>query len=195
LHSKPNVFARVPKYKSLWQTPNERGLPIGNLTSQFFANVYLNELDQFVKHELRAKYYYRYVDDFVIFNDSPIILNEFFDRINIFVKERLQLQLHPFKKRLGVVNQGVDFVGYMHKPFRRYARKRTVNRLQSRVNQWKKSSNLFDEDALIRLRNSANSYYGLIRHTASYNLRKDIGQQVHSLFIRSDEKYKKLVIF
>jgi retron-type reverse transcriptase len=193
LHSTPAVFSRVPKHKSLWQTPKERGLPIGNLTSQFFANVYLNELDQFVKHRLKIKYYYRYVDDFVILHEEPNVLNEFFDKIKKFVEQKLKLELHPFKKRLGRVDQGIDFVGYMHKPFRRYARKRTVNRLQSRVNQWKKNPNLFDDEVLTNLRNSVNSYYGTIKHTASYNLRKSIGQQVNSLFIQPDEKYTKLL--
>lgn len=80
LKSKSETFDRVPRHKSLWHTPLDRGLPIGNLTSQFFANVYLNELDQFVKHKLRAKYYYRHVDDFIILHESSDYLNDCFAR-------------------------------------------------------------------------------------------------------------------
>ena len=80
------------------QTGNHgKGMPLGNLTSQFFANVFLNELDQYVKHILKAKYYLRYVDDFVILNHDRRILEEHLFRINLFVQEQLNLQLHPEK--------------------------------------------------------------------------------------------------
>lgn len=194
LHSKQEAFGRVPKHKSLWHIPEGRGLPIGNLTSQFFANVYLNELDQFVKHQLRVKYYYRYVDDFIFLDESPATLNHYFREIQIFLENRLMLELHPFKKRLGRVDQGVDFVGYFHKPYRRYARKRTVNRLKSRVNLWKKDESAKAEYSLINFRNSVNSYFGLIGHTASYRLRKSICQSVLAPNIGSDEKFQKLMI-
>ncbi len=194
LKSKREAFARVPHHKSLWHTPADRGLPIGNLTSQFFANVYLNELDQFVKYNLRAKYYYRYVDDFVILHESPNYLTDSFAQIEQFLKASLKIELHPFKKRLGKVDQGVDFVGYFHKPFRRYPRKRTSNRLKSVVHQWQMNPEAFAPESLIQLRNSVNSYYGLIRHTSSYRLRKHLGDQVASLFVWPDEKYTKIIL-
>ena len=87
LKSKREVFDRVPKYKSLWNAPSHQGLPIGNLTSQFFANVYLDRLDQFVKHTLRAKYYFRYVDDWVILGESIDVLNSHFAAIDRFLRE------------------------------------------------------------------------------------------------------------
>lgn len=194
LKSKREAFDRVPKHKSLWNTPADRGLPIGNLTSQFFANVYLNELDQFAKHELRVKYYYRYVDDFVILHESPDYLNDCFGRAGQFLQDRLKLELHPFKKRLGLVDQGVDFVGYFHKPYRRYARRRTIQRAKSVVAQWKKNPKAYSPEALIGLRDSANSYLGLIRHTSSYRLRKHMGDQVRSLFVWPDKNYTKLIL-
>ncbi len=194
LKSKPEAFARVPRHKSLWRTPDDRGLPIGNLTSQFFANVYLNELDQFVKHVLRSKYYYRYVDDFAILHESSDYLNECFHRTGQFLQENMKVELHPFKKRLGPVDQGIDFVGYFHKPYRRYARRRTIQRAKCLVSQWKKNPRGYSPDALIRLRNSTNAYLGLIRPTASYRLRKHLGDQVRSLFIWPDEKYTKFVV-
>lgn len=106
IKSTSEAFGRVPTYKSLWNTVDERGLPIGNLTSQFFANVYLNELDQFAKCTLKAKYYYRYVDDFLILNESSEYLNDCFQRIDEFLKKELKIELHPYKKRLGKVDQG-----------------------------------------------------------------------------------------
>lgn len=118
--SKPEAFARVARSKSLWFADPDRGLPIGNLTSQFFANVYLNELDQFVTQTLQAKRYYRYVDDFVILHESPTQLNEWYSAIDAFLRDRLKIELHPFKKRLAPIDSGVDFVGFLHKPYRRY---------------------------------------------------------------------------
>jgi len=88
-----------------------KGMPLGNLTSQFFANVYLNELDQFVKHKLKAKYYIRYVDDFVIFDNSKHRLERYKAVIRIFLKEKLQLDLHPLKSRLINLNNGTEFLG------------------------------------------------------------------------------------
>lgn len=165
-----------------------------HLTSQFFANVYLNELDQFAKHVLRAKYYYRYVDDFIILHESPDFLNDCFVRAEKFLADSLKIELHPFKRRLGKVDQGVDFVGYFHKPYRRFPRKRTASRLKSVVNQWKMDPHAFRPESLNKLRHSVNSYYGLIRPTASYRLRKHIGDQVSSLFVRPDEKYTELIL-
>ena len=75
-------------------------MPLGNLTSQFFANVYLNELDQFMKHKLGAKYYLRYVDDFVILHSSKHQLNIWKKEINNFLNEKLKLELHPNKSKI-----------------------------------------------------------------------------------------------
>jgi len=194
IKSKPELFAHVPRHKSLWCTEDDRALPIGNLTSQFFANVYLNELDQFVKHRLRIPYYYRYVDDFVVLHDSPKVLNKYFDQIQDFLSDKLKLELHPFKKRIGRLDQGIDFVGYFHKPYRRYTRKRTVNKLRSKITQWKKSPEPFENETLFRLRSSVNSYLGLMRHTDSYELRKSISSEVQSIFVWPDEKYQKLIL-
>lgn len=194
LKSKSEAFARVPHHKSLWHTPLDRGLPIGNLTSQFFANVYLNELDQFVKHKLRAKYYFRYVDDFIILHESSDYLNECFARAEEFLMNSLKIELHPYKKRLGLLDQGIDFVGYFHKPYRRFPRKRTANRLKSVVNQWKMNPQGYSPDALTQMRNSVNSYFGLIRQTSSYRMRKHLGDEIRSLFAWPDEKYTKIIL-
>ena len=67
----PALFQLIPPHKSLFKVPKNQGLPIGNLTSQFFANIYLNELDQFAKHQLKIKYYLRYVDDLLMLHQNP----------------------------------------------------------------------------------------------------------------------------
>ncbi|HMN69642.1 MAG TPA: reverse transcriptase/maturase family protein [Bdellovibrionales bacterium] len=194
MKSKPSAFARVPKYKSLLNNEPNKGLPIGNLTSQFFANVYLNELDQFVKHRLRAKYYYRYVDDWVILDESAAVLNSHFDAIQEFLHTRLALELHPFKKRIAPIHQGIDFIGFVHKPYRRQLRSRTAHKMASVVHQWKKSPSALKREALIDFRNSLNSYFGISRWASTYRLRKHIGDGVSSLFIRPDENYLKLIV-
>jgi len=194
MKSKPSAFARVPKHKSLLNNGPKKGLPIGNLTSQFFANVYLDELDQFVKHILRAKYYYRYVDDWVILNESAAVLNGHFDAIQNFLQTKLALELHPYKRRIAPIHQGIDFIGYIHKPHRRQIRPRTAGKMASLVHQWKKSSYALDSDALIHLRNTMNSYFGIVRWASTYRLRKHIGDSVNGLFIRPDGNYLKLIV-
>lgn len=194
MKSKPSAFARVPRHKSLLNAARNKGLPIGNLTSQFFANVYLDALDQFVKHTLRAKYYYRYVDDWVILGESPGELNKQFDSIQEFLRSKLALELHPFKMRIAPIYQGIDFIGYIHKPYRRQIRTRSAGKMVSLVHQWKKSSYALEDDALIDLRNSLNSYFGIARWASTYRLRKHIGMGVSGLFIRPDENYLKLVV-
>lgn len=194
MKSKPEAFARVPKHKSLWNTPSDRGLPIGNLTSQFFANVYMNELDQFAKHGLKTKYYYRYVDDFMILHESSDYLNECFKRTEEFVQEKLKIELHPFKKRIGPADRGVDFVGFYHLPYRRIPRRRTLHRLKSQVTQWQKNPKGLSDESLVKFRNSYNSYCGLIRHSSTYRFRKHLGDRVRSLFIWPDEDYQKLIL-
>src|SRR3989339_248340 len=94
-----------------------KGMPLGNLTSQFFANVYLNELDQFVKHKLKAKQYIRYVDDFVILHHSEEKLAEWKEKIVGFLRENLLLDLHPEKTRIILSDHGVDFLGLKIFPF------------------------------------------------------------------------------
>lgn len=90
---------------------NAKGMPIGNLTSQFFANVYLNELDYFVKHKLKAKYYIRYVDDFVILHESKETLESYKSRINEFLVT-IRLELHPEKSKIIPLHRGVNLLGF-----------------------------------------------------------------------------------
>ena len=149
--SPAHLFNRVPQHKRLVAQPANLGLPIGNMSSQFFANVYLDALDQFAKHQLRAKHYIRYVDDFVFLHDSPQQLNQWLAEVEAFLP-RLGAKLNPTKTILQPVDRGVDFVGHVIKPWRRTTRKRSL------AQALKRTAAAPVED----LRETANSYFGLL---------------------------------
>ncbi|AXH59049.1 RNA-directed DNA polymerase [Pseudomonas amygdali pv. lachrymans] len=149
--SPAHLFSRVPQHKRLAAQPARLGLPIGNLSSQFFANVYLDALDQFAKHKLRAKHYVRYVDDFVFLHESPQQLNEWLSAVEGFLPS-LGARLNPTKTILQPVDRGVDFVGHVIKPWRRTTRKRSL------AQAMKRTAAAPAED----LRETANSYFGLL---------------------------------
>lgn len=145
-------LALVPPHKSLFNAPDDHGLPIGNLSSQFFANVLLDDLDQHIKHRVRAPHYVRYVDDMVLLHHSPQWLNA--TRTAIEAKlATLHLQLNPRKTILQPVDRGVDFVGHVIKPWRRTTRPRTLATALQRI-QTTPPEDLFA---------TGNSYLGLVR--------------------------------
>ena len=104
-------------------------MPLGNLTSQFFANIYLNELDHYVKEQLKAKYYIRYVDDFVILHKNKIILESYKTKIDEFLKTNLSLELHPDKSKIIFLPRGVEFLGLKVFPYHRLMKKRNRRKL------------------------------------------------------------------
>jgi retron-type reverse transcriptase len=109
------------------------GLPLGNLTSQLLANIYLHELDYFMKHELRKRYYIRYADDFVILGKDREHLQALISRIEQFLAGRLSLSLHPNKVFVHTVASGVDFLGWVHFPNHRVLRTTTKRRMLARI--------------------------------------------------------------
>jgi len=108
------------------------GIPIGNLTSQLFANIYLNELDYFVKHELRWKFYLRYMDDFLLFSSNKKELFTALKRIEVFLAENLRLRAHPIKRTVSPVRCGVDWVGYRIYPWTARIRRINIFRFRKR---------------------------------------------------------------
>src|SRR3989338_4053931 len=108
-------------------------MPLGNLTSQFFANVYLNELDQFVKHNLKARYYIRYVDDFVILDDSMQKLENHKVNIEHFLTEKLKLKLHPDKSKILNFANGVGFLGHRIYPYHKRITKKNIKRFERKL--------------------------------------------------------------
>lgn len=149
----PGMMEHVPPHKRLMEQPAHLGLPIGNLSSQFFANVYLNELDQFVKHKLRCRHYIRYVDDFVLLHESAQWLNAAHAEIEAFLPRTLGARLNPTKTILQPVARGIDFVGQVIRPWVRHTRARTVNEGLRRLRE------MPPPDVYA----SANSYFGLLR--------------------------------
>lgn len=187
----PHLFKHIPPKKSLWNSDSTHGLPIGNLTSQFFSNVYLNVLDQFVKQKLKCRYYVRYVDDFIILFDNPHDLNIFFEKIDTHIDQNLGLRLHPCKKLINTVTQGMNFVGFFVLPDRILLRKRTLNKIRHCINNWKRLFNPFDEEHLQAFFRSMNSYFGMMVNLKSYNLRFSFALQINSLFITCDYSVSK----
>nr|WP_249309180.1 RNA-directed DNA polymerase [Ralstonia insidiosa] len=164
-----SLIERVPPHKRLMEQPAHLGLPIGNLSSQFFANVYLNELDQHVKHRLRARHYIRYVDDFLLLHESPQWLNAAHAEIEAFLPERLGARLNPSKTILQPVARGIDFVGQVIRPWVRHTRKRTLNVGAQRLR-------VMPADDVFA---AANSYLGLLRQaTASHADRAQVANVV-----------------
>ncbi|SIR00763.1 RNA-directed DNA polymerase [Pseudacidovorax sp. RU35E] len=156
LRARPHELALVPEHKRLMNAPAHCGLPIGNLSSQFFANVLLDGLDQHVKHQLRAPHYVRYVDDFVLLHDSPQWLNEAHARIEAKL-DALRLQLNPRKTILQPVSRGIDFVGQLIKPWRRTTRPRTLRTALTRLETLPPG----------KLYATGNSYFGQVRQAGS----------------------------
>lgn len=111
-----------------FHTEPGKGLPLGNLTSQLLVNVYMNELDQFMKHRAKAKYYIRYADDFVVFSRDKSELQTILLQVSAFLELRLFLSLHPDKVFIKTVASGVDFLGWKHFPNHRVLRTATKKR-------------------------------------------------------------------
>ena len=105
------------------------GLPLGNLTSQLLANAYMNEFDQFMKRELRIRYYVRYADDFVVVHESRRYVTGLIPKIAKFLEVRLALSLHPGKVSVTTFASGVDFLGWVHFPHHRTLRTSTKRRM------------------------------------------------------------------
>ena len=178
-----NLVEHLPPHKSLFHAIGEKGLPVGNLTSQFFANVYLNELDQYAKHILKCKYYARYCDDFLILDDSPDRLNELRENIRRFLFERLNLSLNEKFTSVLPVSNGIDFLGYIIKEGYTLARRRVVNNLKSKLNYFEKELISkkngiklirYDIDVINNLRSVLASYFGHLKWADTYRLKSAI---------------------
>jgi len=167
----------LPKTKSLFHVNKDCGLPIGNLTSQLFGNIYLSDFDHFVKRELKIKYYGRYVDDFVLVHYNKEYLTSIVPVIRNFLKEKLQLQLHPDKIYLQHYSKGVKYLGVVIKPYRNYIANRTKGNFYETINFWnniiRKNKKLKQEETEVFL-SSINSYLGIMKHYKTFKIRKKL---------------------
>lgn len=135
------------------------GLPLGNLTSQLLVNVYMNKFDQYVKHELKVKYYIRYADDFLILNQNKSYLITNVRYIVRYLNDDLKLSLHPSKVSIKTLSSGVDFLGWVHFPKHRILRTSTKRRMMKRLIENNSSQ-------------TKQSYLGLLKHGNTYKLKQ-----------------------
>ncbi len=138
------------------------GLPLGNVTSQLFINVYMNEFDQFMKQKLKIRYYLRYCDDFVILDGDRIYLENLIPKLATYLENRLNLSLHPGKVSIKTLASGVDFLGWVHFPHHRVLRTATKRRIFKQLKQK-------------YTKESVASYSGLMKHGNTYKLIKRKG--------------------
>ena len=187
----------IEKGKSLVDTQGKTGMPIGNLTSQVFANVYLNELDHFVTETLGFEYYIRYVDDFLIVSNDKEKLKDSIEKIELFLSEKLHLKLHPRKRYLQHYTKGVKIIGGLIKKGRKYIGNRTVHNLRAKLI---KDFNKPDENKVDDLVCSVNSYLGFMIHYCTFNIRKSLFEKGTILskweevgLITHSEEYNKII--
>ena len=157
------------------------GLPLGNVTSQLFANIYMNEIDQFVKHKLKLKYYMRYSDDFIILSQNRKELVDLIVPTQQFLNSKLSLSLHPNKIIIRKFIQGFDWLGYIVLPnymvIRTKTKKRIINKLKQMSCQLRNKK--ISKKAFFC---SQQSYLGILTHCKGYRLK----QEIYNL-----SKYKK----
>ncbi len=145
-------------------------MPIGNVTSQIFANIYLDKLDQFIKHRLKIRDYFRYADDFVIVHPEKEFLQATLPRIQEFLQEELLLELHPGKVSIRKFIQGVDFLGYVVLPHYIVLRTKTKKRMLKKIRLRKQQ---FDQGLITEesFNQSLQSYLGILKHCQGYKIK------------------------
>lgn len=155
------IWLLIQIVNSFHTTEQGKGLPLGNLTSQLLVNIYMNEFDQFVKHIIKSKYYIRYADDFVFMDSDRKKLTSVLLKIDIFLSSQLKLRLHPNKVFIKTYASGIDFLGWVHFPYRKILRTTSKRRMFSKlkINQSKET---------------IQSYIGLISHGNTYKIRGEI---------------------
>lgn len=170
---------KIKDRKLLWlireillSTEGMKGLPLGNYTSQMFANIYLNELDQYSKHILKCKYYYRYMDDIVILCKNKEQAKEWLQAITIFLETKLKIQLNS-KTRIFKDIQGVNFCGYKINEKRMKIRHTSKCRMKRKLKRYTKLLKQ-GKITLPEIQRSIAGWLGYVKHADSYNLRKSM---------------------
>lgn len=160
----PDVVWLIEKIVFSFTEEPGKGLPLGNVTSQLFSNIYLNELDYYIKQGLRQKYYLRYCDDFLILHQDREYLLNLIKPISEFLQARLKLTLHPDKISIRKLRQGIDYLGYVTLPHYRVIRTKTKRRALRLVNK-----------------RNINSYLGICCHANAYEVEQIIKEKVKNL--------------
>ena len=177
-------WSGLPPSKSLFHHPDTQGLPIGNLTSQVFGNVYLNEFDHFVKRRLTMKYYGRYVDDMILIHRDK----ERLEALIPVLQEQVAmegLRIHPRKIVLKPVEEGFYFLGQVMKPYRSYISRRTKNGFYQAIQRMNKvlaTEPLLSWEHLCAMQATVNSYLGILRHANTFRFRQAMMARLRGRF-------------
>ncbi|NNG67359.1 reverse transcriptase/maturase family protein [Caldanaerobacter subterraneus] len=163
------------------------GMPIGNLTSQLFANLYLNELDQYAKHKLKLRYYIRYMDDIIILHHDKKYLHAVKDDIENFLNEKLKLNLNR-KTAIRPITCGIEFVGFRIWPTHRKLKKKTALKMKRCLKYLQKVYARGEVD-FKTVNATVQSYFGLLKHCNSYKLRRKLLQAL--VFVRNSDRRKE----
>jgi RNA-directed DNA polymerase len=168
-----DLLALIRMIIDSFSTVTGKGLPLGNVTSQLFANIYMSELDQYIKRSLKAKCYVRYCDDFAIGSSTKEYAESCVEKIAKFCRDMLLLDLHPRKIILRTIRQGVDFLGYVSLPHYRVLRPRTKRRMMKKLGKMKSDhqAGLIDDESLHR---SKQSYLGVLSHCKGETIKRQI---------------------
>jgi retron-type reverse transcriptase len=176
-----NVIQSFPPFKFTSPRPSPKrrggledaGLPLGNLTSQLFVNIYMNKFDQFIKHKLKARYYIRYADDFVIFSENRKWLEKQISMISNFLNIELKLELHPDKVFIKTLSSGVDFLGMVNFFDHRILRTKTKKRIMKKISEKRELSN---EDLISKesFNQSLQSYLGILGHCKGHIVKREL---------------------
>jgi RNA-directed DNA polymerase len=185
---KMSLYKLVWKSKSLFWKPKNKWLPIWNLTSQFFANIYLNELDNYIKRDLKTEYYYRYVDDFILLwtkNELKIKL----EKIEFFLNDKLLMKLSENKTKFLPVNYDIDFIWYFIRAKKIILpRKRNINSMKEVLYQKK----INDKDISKHTLSSINSHLGILRQAKTYKLREKYLKKLNDIVFIQNKWFLKL---
>ncbi len=169
----------LPPHKTLFKLSPSKGLPIGNLTSQFFANVYMNRFDHFVKRELKAQRYLRYVDDFVILEKDKEVLYRFKQRIEIYLQLYLSLSLRKDSK-IRKNSDGLDFLGYIIRPNYSLVRRRVVSNYKQKKARYLESHEAqkgkMKREQIKEFLSVQASFVSHSKHANSFNLLNKVGK-------------------
>jgi len=174
----PSKLSLLPPHKTLFKIPKSKGLPIGNLTSQFFANVYMNDFDNFIKRVLKVKYYIRYVDDFVLFDASKERLKSLYQEIKNYLWQNLRLELRADTK-LKSHRDGLDFLGYIIRPNYILTRQRVVNNYKYKkakyLQNYEQKKGKMSLEEIKKFLSVQASFVSHIKHSNGFNLTKKVG--------------------
>lgn len=171
--SDPDMLWLVKTIIKSFEKSKDCGLPLGNVTSQLFANIYLNEFDQFVKHKLKVKHYFRYADDFILVHPNTKFLEDARKKITAFLLEKLRLKLHKDKITTRKLKQGIDFLGFVILQNTIILRTKTKRRILRKIAQAVKA---FNNGSISKpyFNSVIQSYFGVLSHCRSKGIKKQI---------------------